>query len=64
MARRKYSDDDAVKMKQLAADLASGCIVTQALARYLEQVLEFVHEEYIAPLRKENAELRSRLNAE
>lgn len=62
--RRKYSDNQNIKLDQLTQDMAAGSIVTQAHARYLKQILEFMHEEYIAPLRAENAQLRARLGLE
>lgn len=59
--KRKISDDHHIGLRQLADQLATDSIVNQALARYLFQILEFAHDEYIEPLQKENAELRHRL---
>lgn len=44
-------------LNQLASKLAEESIVTQVLGRYLKQVLEFVHEEYIHPRNKRIKEL-------
>jgi len=59
--RRKLSEDTTIALRQLAEQLATGSVVNQALARYLYQILEFVHEEYIAPLQEENTRLRKAL---
>jgi hypothetical protein len=59
--RRKYSEDVKIAQQQLMQDMAEGSIVTQALSRYLFQILEFVFEEYIGPLRDENAALKKAL---
>lgn len=51
------TDDGTMKNKQpptfksLAADLARESIVTKCLARFLEQVIEEVHDTQIKPLR-------------
>lgn len=44
--------------KEAARDLAQDCIVTQALGRFLEQILEEVYETCIKTLEQENARLR------
>lgn len=62
--KHKLNEDPKIACYQLANELADGSIVNQALARYLYQVIEFMFEEYIAPLRKENAELKKRLGDE
>jgi hypothetical protein len=59
--RRKLSEDTNIALRQLAKEMADDSIVNQALARYLQQVLEFVHEEYIAPLQAENKALKEAL---
>ncbi|MBB3808803.1 hypothetical protein FHS81_000873 [Pseudochelatococcus contaminans] len=48
-------------MRQMSTDLAKGSFVVTALARWQHQIMEFIHEEYIAPLRAENAELRAKI---
>lgn len=45
----------------LARELAERSIVTQALTRYIEQILTFVHEEQIQPLLDENERLKKEL---
>jgi hypothetical protein len=61
MRRRKYSEDTTIAMHQMASNMAEGSIVTQALSRYLFQILEFVFEEYIGPQRDRIKELEHRL---
>lgn len=61
--KRKISEDPHIGLRQLSHEMATESIVNQALARYLFQVLEFVHEEYIDPLRKENERLKKALAA-
>lgn len=48
--------------KKLAGELARESIVTMALARFLEQVIQTIHEEEIEPLRREVASLREANN--
>lgn len=47
--------------KALAGDLAQESIVTQALARFLEQIFEEMHAAEIAPLQKRIQELEAAL---
>ena len=61
MRRRKLNDDPDIAARQIACQLAEDSIVTQALSRYLFQIMEFVSEEFIKPLRRENAELKARI---
>ena len=61
MAKTKISDDPEIARKQMARQLASNSIVTKALARYIEKVLEAVNEDTIQPLRDENDRLRAAL---
>lgn len=65
MARpsRSFSTDPRIAIKQMAGQLAKNSIVTKALARYIEQVLEAVHEDTIAPLMAENERLRTEVAA-
>lgn len=62
MARKsKLSDDPSIALRQLSQEMAKRSIVVTALARWQHQIMEFIHEEYIAPLRAENAELRAKI---
>lgn len=46
------NDNDArTKMKAMARDVVKDCIVVQALARFVEQIVETFHAEFIVPLR-------------
>lgn len=54
----RLSDNPDIAVKQIASSMAEGSIVTKALARYLEQVIEFVFEEYVQPLREQMIEWR------
>lgn len=47
----QYSDDAKIAARQMASDLAHNSIVTKALARYIEQIMESVNEDVIQPLR-------------
>lgn len=54
MAKRKTKlpADKEAAYKQLALDLARNSIVTQCLARYLEQVIAAIYEDNIEPLKR------------
>lgn len=59
--RRNLSEDPQIALRQMAAELAEGSIVTQALSRYLYQILEFVVDEYVRPKNAEIARLKARI---
>ena len=61
MRRAKLNDNPDIAVRQIANRMAGGSIVTQALSRYLLQIMEFMFEEYIGPLHRENAELKARI---
>jgi hypothetical protein len=45
----------------LATDLAKDSIVTRALARWIEQIIEEIHTSHIKPVKAENARLKAAL---
>ncbi|CAH1678291.1 hypothetical protein CHELA41_24515 [Hyphomicrobiales bacterium] len=49
------------EFRKIARDLAKGCIVTQALARFIEQIIEELHESQIKPLIAERNDLQRKL---
>jgi hypothetical protein len=49
MKRKRRHEMD---YRELAAELARNSIVTKCLARYLEQVIEEVHDSHVKPLRE------------
>ncbi len=61
MKRRKLNADPDIALRQLANDLAAESIVTQALSRYIYQIVEFVFDDSIKPLKDENAKLKARI---
>ncbi|WP_036291948.1 hypothetical protein [Methylosinus sp. PW1] len=50
------------ELRLQALEFAKGSIVTQALGRLIEQVLEEVHATKVAPLIEENETLRQRIH--
>lgn len=59
--KRKLSEDKQIALRQLAEELAQGSIVTQCLARYLYQIMEYVYEAFVKPREQRIAELETQL---
>lgn len=59
MTRSKGTTE--LSSKELAMVMAQGSIVTKCLARYIEQIIECMHEDIVMPLHKRIEELEAQL---